>query len=66
MKASSLHGRKKKGRVKPWRHTEREEILLAVNRADGDMWLAAALLGVGRTTVYRKLKAYGRKKISYY
>jgi two-component system response regulator HydG len=38
---------------------EREEILRAIRILNGDKLQAAKLLGIGKTTLYRKLKEYG-------
>jgi len=38
---------------------EREAIVAALDRADGVLTRAAELLGMGRTTLWRKLKQYG-------
>jgi DNA-binding NtrC family response regulator len=38
---------------------ERREILRAIQHTRGDRTAAAALLQIGRTTLYRKLKEYG-------
>ena len=38
---------------------EKREILKAIEYTKGDRTVAAALLGIGRTTLYRKLKEYG-------
>jgi len=38
---------------------ERQAILRAVADAGGDKLLAARRLGIGKTTLYRKLKEYG-------
>jgi two-component system, NtrC family, response regulator AtoC len=38
---------------------EREAILRALAVANGDKVVAARLLGIGKTTIYRKLKQYG-------
>ena len=38
---------------------ERNAIIDAINRLDGDKLRAAQLLGIGKTTLYRKLKEYG-------
>ena len=45
--------------VKPLADTEREAILRAIRVLKGDKLLAARLLGIGKTTLYRKLKEYG-------
>ena len=44
-------------------HTEGEkkQIIRALEQAKGNRKLAAALLGIGRTTLYNKMKAYGIK-----
>ncbi len=44
--------------VVPLRELERQAILRAVADARGDKLLAARLLGIGKTTLYRKLKEY--------
>ncbi len=38
---------------------EREAILTAIRTLGGDKLMAARLLGIGKTTLYRKLKEYG-------
>ncbi len=38
---------------------EKKQIIRALKQADGNRSLAAELLGIGRTTLYNKLKAYG-------
>ena len=38
---------------------EREAILSAIRTLNGDKLQAAKLLGIGKTTLYRKLKEYG-------
>jgi two-component system response regulator HydG len=38
---------------------EREAILGAIRALNGDKLQAAKLLGIGKTTLYRKLKEYG-------
>ena len=45
--------------VMPLADVERHAILGAVEYTKGDRTVAAALLGIGRTTLYRKLKEYG-------
>jgi two-component system response regulator HydG len=38
---------------------ERKAILEAIRHLKGDKLRAASLLGIGKTTLYRKLKEYG-------
>ena len=38
---------------------EKQAILETIERLKGDKLLAAKLLGIGKTTLYRKLKEYG-------
>ncbi|MFZ0593838.1 MAG: sigma-54 dependent transcriptional regulator [Bryobacteraceae bacterium] len=45
--------------VSPLSEVEKREILRAIEYTKGDRTVAAALLGIGRTTLYRKLKEYG-------
>ncbi|MBV9405231.1 MAG: sigma-54-dependent Fis family transcriptional regulator, partial [Acidobacteriaceae bacterium] len=45
--------------VLPLAEVERRAILRAIEITRGDRTIAAALLGIGRTTLYRKLKEYG-------
>jgi two-component system response regulator HydG len=52
------------GRVLPMAEVERHAILNAVAEAKGDKLLAAQLLGIGKTTLYRRLREYERKKQS--
>lgn len=55
------------GYVYPLNEVERHAILNAVTRAKGDKLLAARMLGIGKTTLYRKLKRYeleAKKKAS--
>jgi DNA-binding NtrC family response regulator len=47
------------GRTVPLAELERQAILHAVLVSHGDRILAAQRLGIGKTTVYRKLKEYG-------
>jgi transcriptional regulator of acetoin/glycerol metabolism len=37
---------------------EREAIVAAVTQLNGDKLMAARLLGIGKTTLYRKLRQY--------
>jgi two-component system response regulator HydG len=45
--------------VKTLAELEREAILGAIRILNGDKLQAAKLLGIGKTTLYRKLKEYG-------
>jgi two-component system response regulator HydG len=38
---------------------EKQAILNTIKQLNGDKLLAARLLGIGKTTLYRKLKEYG-------
>jgi transcriptional regulator of acetoin/glycerol metabolism len=40
---------------------EKQAILNTVRQLNGDKLLAAKLLGIGKTTLYRKLKEYGEE-----
>jgi transcriptional regulator with PAS, ATPase and Fis domain len=44
--------------IVPLVELERREILRALNFTKGDRVMAASLLGIGRTTLYRKIKEY--------
>jgi DNA-binding NtrC family response regulator len=48
------------GRITPIFDLERDAILGAIAQLHGDKLIAAKLLGIGKTTLYRKLKEYGR------
>jgi transcriptional regulator of acetoin/glycerol metabolism len=45
--------------VLPLAQLEKEAILETLRKLNGDKLLAARLLGIGKTTLYRKLKEYG-------
>lgn len=45
--------------ILPLAEIEKAAILQAIEHTKGDRTLAAAMLGIGRTTLYRKLKEYG-------
>jgi DNA-binding NtrC family response regulator len=47
------------GAVTPLAELERQAILDTLRRLNGDKLTAAKLLGIGKTTLYRKLKEYG-------
>lgn len=40
--------------IKPWRETERREIARVLKITKNDKVLTAILLGMGKTTIYRK------------
>jgi two-component system response regulator HydG len=46
-------------RVTPLAELEKQAILSTIRQLKGDKLLAARLLGIGKTTLYRKLKEYG-------
>ncbi len=45
--------------VTPIAEMEKQAILRTIRKLNGDKLLAARLLGIGKTTLYRKLKEYG-------
>jgi DNA-binding NtrC family response regulator len=45
--------------IVPLAEIEKKAILHAIEYTKGDRTVAAAMLGIGRTTLYRKLKEYG-------
>jgi two-component system response regulator HydG len=48
--------------VVPIAELERQAIITTLNQVKGDKLLAARLLGIGKTTLYRKLKEYGAEQ----
>jgi two-component system response regulator HydG len=46
-------------RVMPLAELEKQAILATIRQLKGDKLMAARLLGIGKTTLYRKLKEYG-------
>lgn len=46
------------GRILPLAEVERQTILHALERLNGDKVMTARVLGIGKTTLYRKLKEY--------
>jgi DNA-binding NtrC family response regulator len=48
-----------RGPVTPLAQLEKQAILDTLRKLNGDKLLAARLLGIGKTTLYRKLKEYG-------
>ena len=49
--------------VRPLAEVERAAILDALRYTRGDRTMAATLLGIGRTTLYRKLREYGYEEV---
>ena len=45
--------------VQPIAELEKQAIINTINQLNGDKLMAARLLGIGKTTLYRKLKEYG-------
>jgi two-component system response regulator HydG len=46
-------------RILPMVELEKQTILSTITQLNGDKLMAAKLLGIGKTTLYRKLKEYG-------
>ena len=46
-------------KIMPMAELEKQTIMSALAQLNGDKLLAARLLGIGKTTLYRKLKEYG-------
>jgi len=49
----------KQGKIVPLAEVEKQTILEALEQLNGDKLMTARLLGIGKTTLYRKLKEYG-------
>jgi len=49
-------------KIIPMADVEKQTILNAIAQLNGDKLMAARLLGIGKTTLYRKLKAYGSQE----
>ena len=49
-------------KILPMAELERQTILNAIDQLNGDKLLAARLLGIGKTTLYRKLKEYASQE----
>ena len=47
------------GRIVPLAEVEKRAILNALDRLKGNKLLTARALGIGKTTLYRKLRTYG-------
>lgn len=48
-----------KNRIVPLAELEKQAIVTALNQLHGDKLMTAKMLGIGKTTLYRKLKEYG-------
>ena len=53
------HGAARQGGIVSIAELERQAILGTIRQLKGDKLMAARLLGIGKTTLYRKLKEYG-------
>jgi DNA-binding NtrC family response regulator len=51
------------GRIAPIADLEKQAILGAIAQLHGDKLTAAKLLGIGKTTLYRKLKEYAENPV---
>jgi two-component system response regulator HydG len=59
----ALPERKNSTSIVPMTELERQTILSAIAQLNGDKLMAARLLGIGKTTLYRKLKEYAGQDI---
>jgi DNA-binding NtrC family response regulator len=59
MQAEAASGGNGGAAVMPLAEMEKQAILSTIERLNGDKLKAARLLGIGKTTLYRKLKEYG-------
>jgi len=50
-------------KIIPMAELERQTIISAITRLNGDKLMAARLLGIGKTTLYRKLKEYACQQL---
>ena len=50
-------------RIIPMAELEKQTIISAITRLNGDKLMAARLLGIGKTTLYRKLKEYACQQL---
>jgi len=51
------------GKILSISEVEKQTILSTIAQLNGDKLLAAKLLGIGKTTLYRKLKEYGQESV---
>ena len=54
--------RQRRGKIIPMAELEKQTILSAITELNGDKLQAARLLGIGKTTLYRKLKDYAAQE----
>jgi two-component system response regulator HydG len=54
-----MAGESKEGGIVSIAEMEKHAILGTIRQLNGDKLMAAKLLGIGKTTLYRKLKEYG-------
>jgi two-component system response regulator HydG len=55
----AMNGESRKGGIVSIAELEKQAILGTIRQLKGDKLMAAKLLGIGKTTLYRKLKEYG-------
>jgi DNA-binding NtrC family response regulator len=55
----SISGAEAKPGIVPLVELERRAIVAALNQLEGDKLMTAKMLGIGKTTLYRKLREYG-------
>lgn len=56
--------RQPEAKITPLFDLEKQAILEAITQLNGDKLTAAKLLGIGKTTLYRKLKEYGESAVA--
>jgi two-component system response regulator HydG len=56
---STVSGSAETSSVQSIAELEKQAILNTITQLNGDKLMAARLLGIGKTTLYRKLKEYG-------
>ena len=54
-----INGQSAKNRIVPLVELEKQAIMTALQQLEGDKLMTAKMLGIGKTTLYRKLKEYG-------
>lgn len=56
---AKLQDARNTSKIVPLAEVEKQAILTALDRLNGNKLLTARALGIGKTTLYRKLRAYG-------